>query len=319
MKGFLGPCAAFLMLALVAAPAAAQSAGQPDGASGRSSDYTNQATRLTKEDLAKGRKLEDLLAEDKSAATELAKTLSLSCEVGDAVLAAEETAPIDGKNTTVRTYEVACTNGIGYFLFQPGEGAPTGVSCFTAEANRQADITAGKPTGAACKLSANVNIETMASAAMAHAGTNCLVNKTARLGQNAKAKVEYNEVACADGRGFILLSAMPGSTVRPQVLTCKDAGMRGISCKLTDSGPIVTKRNFIEALALHKVPCTANVDRMHVIGQEPAKKRYVVEFVCPEQPAGLVAFIPVQDSTAPFDTKSCKDAAKLRAVCTLNK
>lgn len=282
-------------------------------------DYADQARRLTKDDKDKGKTLADLLAEDKTAAVEVAKSLPLSCEVSDAVLAAEGPTTLNGQTVDTKTYEVACANGLGYFLVKPSIGAPYGFSCLAAEATRQADIAAGRAPGTGCKLGANLSPETIVTNVLSRSGVSCMVSKITSHGQNAKAKIEYTEAACADGKGFILLTALPGSQMTPQSMSCKDAGNRGIPCKLTESGPVVTKQTFIDALKTNNIACSASVDKIHVIGQETAKKRYVVEFVCPERPEGLVAFIPLADSTAPFESKSCQDAAKLRAMCKLNK
>lgn len=282
-------------------------------------DYVEQAKRLTKQDKEKGKTLEDLLAEDKAKAVELAKALPVTCEVTDAVLAAEGKAVVDGKETNTHTYEVACTNGMGYFLIQPDEGKPFGFSCFAAEATRKADVAAGREPGATCHLGANLDILNMATTALSRTGVACSVSKFNWLGQSAKSQIEYNEFACADGKGYILVSALPGKSMVPQSLSCQEGAKRGLICKLTEVGPIVTKQTFIDALKAHNIACTASVDRLHVIGQEGAKKRYVVEFACPEHPEGLVAFIPLTGSTAPFETKTCAEAAKLKAACILTK
>jgi len=56
-----------------------------------------------------------------------------------------------------------------------------------------------------------------------------------------------------------------------------------------------------------------------VVGQENVLKRYVVEFQCPQQPKGLVAFIPLNGNTAKFETLDCKAAAKKGVTCQLTK
>jgi hypothetical protein len=71
-------------------------------------------------------------------------------------------------------------------------------------------------------------------------------------------------------------------------------------------------------LELHKVSCDA--EAVHVIGHEAVKRREVVEYFCPkQQPNGLVAFLPTEGATAPFEVLDCPAAAKRQAVCTLTK
>ena len=86
-------------------------------------DYADNAKRLTKEDKAKGKTLKDLLAEDLANAAALAKSMPLSCDVTEAILAAEGPASLDGKTVDTKTYEAACANGMGYFLIsqEPGK------------------------------------------------------------------------------------------------------------------------------------------------------------------------------------------------------
>ena len=94
-----------------------------------------------------------------------------------------------------------------------------------------------------------------------------------------------------------------------------------MACKFSDNGTVVTVQTFRDALAAHNVSCNASDDGIKALGQENAKKRYVVEFLCPAQrPNGLVAFIPLAGSTAPFEVTDCAGALKKTgATCVLNK
>lgn len=56
---------------------------------------------------------------------------------------------------------------------------------------------------------------------------------------------------------------------------------------------------------------------IRVVGQETVKKRYVVEFKCPEQPGGLVAFIPLGTSTGSFEAVDCANAKKRNVTFVL--
>ena len=94
--------------------------------------------------------------------------------------------------------------------------------------------------------------------------------------------------------------------------------MQGLPCTLTSSGDggdgadiqgrACRPQGGLHAPATTKCAC---------IGQQTASKRYVVEFQCPEQPKGLVAFIPLNGNTAPFETLDCAAAAKKGAACKL--
>jgi len=280
-------------------------------------DYVDVSKRLTKADKAKGKTVADLIAEDKATSIELVKTLPLSCEVTDAVLAAEGPVTVNGKPIDTKTYEVACGNGMGYFLVTQPPEKPYGFSCFAAEATRAADVAQGKPPGAICKLTANADIKTMATTVMSRAGTNCSVRDFRWVGTSTATNTEFTEVACNDNSGYILKSAVPGSTQPVRAINCHDAAMQGLPCKLTNvpGAPVVTVQTFKDALAQYKVPCEAT--NVRVVGQETALKRYVVEFQCPQQPKGLVAFIPLNGNTAKFETLDCKAALKKSVTCQL--
>jgi hypothetical protein len=44
----------------------------------------------------------------------------------------------------------------------------------------------------------------------------------------------------------------------------------------------------------------------------------VVEAQCPDHPAGLIAYIPLEDNTNKFETIDCSEAAKRQISCQLN-
>lgn len=255
--------------------------------------------------------LAELLAEDKANAVALVAASKLSCTVSDAVLVAEDAT------AHTKTYEVACENGTGYFLVQSEPpAAPSGFSCFAADAAKQADIAAHRQPAVACGLPANADPKAMAGRILSRAGKICDPRDYKWLGQNSKSNTDFLEVACLDGNGYIVRSPLPGSQAPVRIETCIESGRNGLPCRMTESDPvIIAARN---ALKQHNVPCDA--ESVHAIGHETIKRRQVVEFFCPaQQPNGLVAFIPAEGSTAPFETLDCKAAKQHQAVCTLTK
>ncbi|MDE2184556.1 MAG: hypothetical protein KGJ78_16170 [Alphaproteobacteria bacterium] len=280
-------------------------------------EYADRAKRLTKEDKAKGRTLEQLLAEDKATAEALAKSMPLNCEVASAMLAAQGPATVNGRAVDTKSYETACTNGMGYFLISQEPEKPYGFSCFAADATHQADIAAGRPGSAVCQLPPNSDVNSMATNVMTRLGTPCTVRDHRWLGQSTAANTEFDEVACQGGAGYVLSVPMPGSLRPIAVTTCHDSAMRGLPCKLSDNGALVTMQTFRDALSQHNVQCNASDKDMRFIGQENVQKRYVVELKCSQKPGGLVAFIPLNSNTAPFEALSCAAAAKRGVKCQL--
>lgn len=244
-------------------------------------------------------------------AGEILASSSLACKLVDAAQVAEGPATVNGHAVNTKTYEIACDSGVGYFLIAQPPEKPVGFSCFAADAARAA--AQGKPTATVCMLSANADLKTMISAALSRQGKTCQARDVRWIGQNSKAGVEFIEAACADGAGYVLKLPQPQSSQQAAALACADAARQGIACKLTDSGtPIVTIETFKAALAQHKIACDAV--NVRVIGKQSMSKRHVVEFQCPQQPQGLVAFIPLSDSTAPFETMDCPTAAAKQHV-----
>lgn len=282
------------------------------------SDYADQARRLTKQDKEQGKTLQDLLAEDKAAATELTKTMPLNCVVNEAMLIATGPAVVDGMNVDTKTYEVSCTDGMGYFLVSTDKAKPYGFSCFAADATRKADIAAGRKPGTVCQLPSNADMKAMAGAVLGKAGVQCAIKDYRYIGQNSANHTEFDEFACMSGQGYIVIAALPGAQIPVHVETCNQSAARGLPCKLSDNGALpVTLETLRGALAQHNVACDATDKTMRVIGQENVQKRYVVEFMCPQQPKGLVAYIPLAGNTAPFEALDCAAAGKRGAKCTL--
>jgi hypothetical protein len=282
------------------------------------SDYADQAKRLTKDDKAKGKTLEQVLAADKLAAVALTKSMPLSCEVTDAMRFAAGPETIDGKPVQTETYEAVCTNGMGYFLVSVNPGKPYGFSCFASDATRKADIAAGRKPGEVCRLPGNADLKAVAGKMLAAAGHACTVKDYRWSGQSAANHIEFDEVACDGGQGYMMVVALPGAQIPVHVETCNQSASRGLPCKLSDNGKVGPNfKTFRDALAKNKLSCEATDQTMRVIGQETTKKRYVVEFACPQQPKGLVAFIPDEGSTAPFEAVDCTTAPKRGATCAL--
>jgi hypothetical protein len=281
-------------------------------------EYADQSKRLTKDDKAAGKTLEQVLAEDKAAAAALAKSMPLSCEVTDAMKIAEGPETVDGKTVQTQTYEAVCSNGMGYFLISQQPAKPYGFSCFASDATAKADIAAGRKPGATCKLPANADLKLVAGKMLAASGFACNVKDYRWSGQSSVNNIEFDEVACDNGQGYTMIVALPGATIPVHVETCNQSGKRGLPCKLSDNGSVgPTLDSFRETLAKNKIGCDATDQTTRVIGQIAAKQQYVVECACPQMPKGIVAYIPQAGSKAPLEVVDCTTAAKRGAACAL--
>jgi len=243
-------------------------------------------------------------------ASGIAASIQLSCAVTDANLLGQGKSNINGQPVDTKNYEVACQNGMGYLLSSSPPVQVIGYSCFAADHSHAKD-----PTSNTCTMPANADVKAAAARVLAGLGAACQPTAVNWLGANPT--TEFTEVACTGGKGYVLSGPMPGKSVaRVAAMTCVDAVKQGITCKMSNSGPPpITLDTFKQALAQHNVNCDAA--NVRSLGKETTLKRHVVEFQCPQQhPEGLVALIPLQDSTAPFETISCAQAAtRYHVIC----
>ena len=242
--------------------------------------------------------------------------LSLPCELVDAERAGGGRIAVDGHMLDVKVYEAACRSGTGYLLVSQPPRNSLAVSCFAAEASHVADIARGlKPDGFSCVLSDQNNVKTMAASVLNRAGTVCDVKDYHWLGVSHVNGTEYSEVACADGNGYVLEIPKTGPAAQISVVGCQDAVKQGVKCTLSPVTMPVTLQTLRDAIANQAVDCEPA--EIRYIGRETQGRRYVVELRCPQQPKGLVAFIPLEGNPKPFETVDCSAAAARALKCTL--
>jgi hypothetical protein len=262
-------------------------------------------------------------AKAKTQSEKLLAALHLTCEVSDAQLVVSGTRKptAGGRAVETRVYEAACHGGLGYLLETQGTESPIAISCLSAEEARAADVAKGKPPGFYCKLPENKDVYAIVTSLVAaNAGATCEVTNVQLFGRSTSSQSEYSEVVCKGGKGFLLGTALPGAQSKTTAVSCADAAKQGIKCRLTDAGPVetpVTLDIFKSALAQHGVSC--DIAQIRMIGQETHLKRYVVEYRCADQPTGMIAYLPLEGNTNPYETSDCNSGASLDVVCTFNR
>jgi hypothetical protein len=249
---------------------------------------------------------------------QLIEALSLPCELTDEARAGTGKTQVDGKTRDLNVYEVACRQGTGYFLVSQPPQKPLAISCFEADAMRAADAAKGENSDSDfhCLLPANTDVKAMAASLLTGTGTTtCDVRNFQWLGVSAPRQMEYSEVACADGKGYVLKVPQSGLTAQISSEGCQEAVSEGVKCKLTAVTMPVTLQTFRDAIKEHAVNCEPA--QLRYVGRESSGRRYVVELQCPQQPHGLVAFIPLQGNTKPFETLDCPAAVARAVQCQL--
>jgi hypothetical protein len=262
-------------------------------------------------------------AKAKAQSAALLESLQVSCEPSDAMLVVAGTRKpkSGGKEVETRVYEVACSGGMGYLIETQAGQMPLAISCLSAEEARAADAAKGREPTFFCKLPENKDVHAMVtSMIMTGTGAQCEVRNLQLFGRSESTHSDYSEVACADGKGFMLRIAQPGSQAKTVVMSCAEAAKQSIKCRLTDTGPIeapVTIQTFKEALARNAVTC--NIGQLRLVGQEDHLKRYVVEYRCADQSNATVAFIPLPGNSNPYESLDCAAAFSQRGiVCALS-
>jgi hypothetical protein len=259
--------------------------------------------------------------------TAMLKALQISCQLTDAQHIAAGKATADGKPVDIGLYEVACADGMGYLLTLRDLSAASGISCLAASATPSSDTPDPGKVDLKCRLPANQNVGEMATTVMRNVGTTCAARKVKWLGESAQPKLDYTEVACSDDRGFVLRTPTPGSVGNIDVLSCQDAATHGAKCQLSAGGSAAvtaapapesqarpTLQWFKEALSRNGVAC--DVKKARIVGRESIKRRYIVEYQCPQQPHGVVAYVPSDgDTVNPFEWIDCDAAATRKLTC----
>ena len=250
----------------------------------------------------------------------LLEALQIACTITNARLVVSGTRQLKPGATEVaaKVYEVACNGGMGYLLQTQGNEAPLGNSCLNAEESRAADVAKGKIPGYFCALPENRDVYALISELIAsNGGAACSVRELKWFGRSASTRTDYSEVECKEGGGYLVQVPQPGSSTPTTIMTCAQAAKRGIKCRLTDAGPIeapITLDTLKVALAEHGIAC--KIDHIQLVGQEEKRRRYVVEYRCADQPAGMVAFLPLEGNTNPYDAIDCAKAVRSGIICT---
>ena len=291
--------------------------------------YIDRSLAMNRNDIKDRPSKEELVAR----ANELITVLKLSCKLKDVDLAGLSTDTEQGKLYQNSLYEISCTDGLGYFLksrdylksanAKPGHPVASSsfaLSCLAADQLQEDDTRNGISSELYCHLADNGggDIKTWGQSLLTRIGVPCNVTGFKWFGAKPDAKMEIAEAACDNSTGYLVQIAAPGGTDKPSAINCNDAIRNGLECKMTPVVKPVTLATFREYLEKTAIKCKiSSYDQIKLLGRESTRQRYVVEFKCTEQPGGLVAFIPLENNTNPFETVDCHDIKKYGISCKL--
>ena len=100
----------------------------------------------------------------------------------------------------------------------------------------------------------------------------------------------YYEVACQDGKGYVLQQGANGAFVK--AIDCVEADAIAGGCKLTDTRQAKTEQNNLYARLAKKAGYNCDVSGYYPFAESLPNKE-VVELVCSNRPDGAIAVFPV--------------------------
>jgi hypothetical protein len=212
-------------LSLVATAAQAQVGATPPGAMPNKLQYdTNRTNRMF--DLQRvGSVLKGPVRESGNplqvrAAAKLAGELKVPCEVIDAAeLKNGHAKAADGSTVDVLSYEVVCKEALGWLIAKTSNGPAQTNDCLALQTSA---IAAGKawPKGMLCGLAANAAPANGLRPIAAKVAPTCALVNGSYMGSGGEPPILRYEIACKDGKGYVVDTPAPGSTAAVQAITC---------------------------------------------------------------------------------------------------
>jgi hypothetical protein len=156
----------------------------------------------------------------------LAASLNAPCEVIDA-------APLSARPSKNPEYEIACKDAMGWIISNAADGKPQLNDCLALDTGA---LAAGKawPKGMVCALPGNAAPVAGLKPIAAKAAPGCAMADGTFLGGGGEPPVLRYEIACKDGKGYIVDTPAPGSAAPLSSLTCDEAKAAGVACTLAD-------------------------------------------------------------------------------------
>lgn len=181
-------------------------------------------------------------------------------------------------------FEVSCQGGYGFIV----------VASYPADANLEVKANtclAYEPGGnLGCELTSRESQLAMVDTLAAASGKNCAVTNKRYILTSTNGSM-YFEVACGDGKGYVLERAANGSLAR--AIDCANAP-GGAECTLTDAREAKTEQAGLYSRLATKAgfPCT--VEKYAMFPARVARQE-VVELKCSDRPDGGVAIFTADD------------------------
>lgn len=187
-----------------------------------------------------------------------------------------EKARAIGASPTATFFEVACAGGKGFVL---QTSSPPNA---TLETKLTTCLGFEPGEKLFCELTDRATLLAVVDQLAASSGKACTV-KDKRYVLATTSGSLYYEVACQDGKGYMLEQKADGSLAR--AVECVNAGFVGGGCTLTDTAVAQTEQNGIYGALAGKAGFPCKVEKYGVLPSERASKE-VIELKCSDRPDG---------------------------------
>lgn len=203
-----------------------------------------------------------------------------------------ENARFLGATTDKHLYEIACSSGLGLVLEEAiAGGAPVANNCMA--------YTAG-----AVKCTLTTPDQEMAEVTtLAAASGKCTIAKD-RFMLATPDESDYFEVACSDGKGYVLHADKTGALA--DVIPCTQAYAIGDGCTLTDTKTAETQEASTYAGLAKAAGFDCAVSKYALFPQSDST-RDIVELVCSNRPDGGVGVFPAKGAGQVYDCIRSQD------------
>ena len=183
-----------------------------------------------------------------------------------------------GATTTNISFEAACESGKGVVVSTASPASTAGA----VEVNPCLAYEAG--TNLACTLTDTAAQLKVVDTLAAKSDKACTI-KDRRYVLTTGAGDNYYEVACTDGKGYVLQEAKNGSLTR--TIDCAQADFVGGGCKLTDSRAAATEQNGLYTRLAKAAGFNCDVSKYGTL--QGAAGVDTVELACSNRPDGAIA------------------------------
>jgi hypothetical protein len=201
-----------------------------------------------------------------------------------------------GATADQNIYEVACQNGTGLVL--EVANAPGGKS----DANNCLNYNSASAS-IKCELTTSAT-ELAGVDAYAASSGKCATLKDKRYLTGAADGSDYFEVACADGKGYVLHVDQTGKLA--ETISCAEAFQMAGGCTLTDARQALTQQNAVYSDLAKKAGFNCDVSKYALFpSTDPSKE--VVEMACSNRPDGGVGIFPAHGAAQVFDCLRSQD------------